>query len=114
MKRLFLGMAGSDGSVNLVSQPGVRLGGVGSLELVRLPDDRRGRLARGGHSADFVWSGNDGEWLTRAELLDQFVCGQKGHQYLSSFHRDDAIIEISFGEFAFEAAGKPALVAIPA
>jgi hypothetical protein len=100
LKGVLLGMVGSDGSLDLLSEPGVRLKGVGKLELVRCAEDGRGRLGRTRRTADFVWSCSDEDWQAAAELLQSFVEGATGHQYLTSSAWDDAVIEVSYGEQA--------------
>lgn len=98
LKGVLLGMVGSDGSIDLTSEPGMSLKGLGKLELVRCVKEGRGRLERMRRTADFVWSGCDVDWQAAAELLQPFVEGVAGHQYLTSSAGDDAIIEVSYGE----------------
>lgn len=94
LKGLFLGMVGSEKTVDLVTQPGIVLKNVRQLELIRLPGERPGRLARARRSIDFAWSANDEEWRAKARIVDPLVQGQKVHQYLTSYDRDDARIEV--------------------
>lgn len=56
-------------------------------------------LKRGsGGKTVFVWSATSEGWLHLAELTQAFCVGEKGHHYLTDDKRDDALIELSFGE----------------
>lgn len=62
-----------------------------------LPDATR-ELFRLGDASGFLWSCSQERWHTNAALLDPFLTGQRGHQYMTSEKIDDALIEVSFGE----------------
>jgi hypothetical protein len=98
LKALFLSMTGYDGSRDLLSEPGVEVRGIERFELRRTSADSERHLLRQGDAAAFVWSATDDVWRRNSELLDPFVDGQSGHQYLTSEGVDDALVEISFGE----------------
>jgi hypothetical protein len=46
----------------------------------------------------FVWAQDASSWNLAAGLLEPFVAGSNGHQYFTNETKDDALIEISFGE----------------
>lgn len=46
----------------------------------------------------FEWTQDASSWEMAAGLLEPFVAGNSGHQYFTNETKDDALIEISFGE----------------
>lgn len=94
----FRALSEGAGPVILTDNPGVRIRGLGSLEL-RGSDDRK-YFARSffltGDSA--IWVCGSERWTALAELLDPFVLGKTGHQYVTDAP-DDATIIVSFGEY---------------
>ncbi|MCA4135319.1 hypothetical protein [Arthrobacter sp. M4] len=83
--------------LNLVGQPGFRIAasiwsfrigvreGTGGQRLVSDPEG-------------FTWLGDPEEWTTTALLVDPLT-RQPGHQYLTDETLDDAIVEVSCGEY---------------
>lgn len=45
-----------------------------------------------------VWTCTRAQWVEVVELLEPFVAGQSGHQYLTSERDDDVLVEVSLGE----------------
>jgi hypothetical protein len=69
-----------------------------ALQLVRVARRHGAELSKNRRKNAFLWQCDDDEWQTNAELLDPFVAGRTGHQYLTRAGVDDAVVEISFGE----------------
>jgi hypothetical protein len=69
-----------------------------SLVLQRAVSRPTQNLIRQAHGDRFIWVCTDEEWETNALMLDPFIAGRSGHQYLTSERRDDALVELSFGE----------------
>ena len=82
----------------------VKLQGIRSLVLKRLPEDESDKkslrlLSLHPEGAVFCWSMNATRWLECGELLDALVEeNQPGHQYLTSEGIDDALVEVAFME----------------
>ena len=55
--------------------------------------------------ADFEWEMDEDGWITAAALLEPFLDGKPGHQYLTSAGHDAALVEVSFGEPNIEIVG---------
>jgi hypothetical protein len=91
-------MSKSDESVDLSRQEGVDLRNIECLELRRVDHRGRRNLAKDRKKTAFVWFCTQEEWEWNACLIDSFVKGGAGHQYLTSRVADDAEIEISYGE----------------
>jgi hypothetical protein len=88
--------------VDLAFQPQVRIRGVDYLVLIH---------RRGGHmkmklyctdptpgAMRFEWSATSLGWENAAGLMEPFIEGTVGHQYLTSGESDDAQIGVSYGE----------------
>jgi hypothetical protein len=44
------------------------------------------------------WNGTVDDWSTNADLLEPFLAGRRGHQFLSDDRWDDVVVIASFGE----------------
>ena len=97
---VFRRMVGSVASMNLTADPEVDVDDVESLELRRAEKTQGKQLRREGRRAALknYWMCTDEQWLTNAALLDPFVEGRSGHQYLTSEATDDAVVTVSFNE----------------
>ncbi len=99
---LFVHLAANGRAIDLASEPMVRLENIGELQL-RL-DPRLGpylalnRLSKKEQPARFAWIASSSGWMLQAGLLEPFIAGRSGHQYLTREGADDALIEVSFGE----------------
>ena len=81
----------------LSAQPGIQISDLESLELTRA-DRRPARHVREDPKGHFIWSGTSEEWETAAQLMNPFVEGEHGHQYMTNEIGGSLEIEISFGE----------------
>lgn len=87
--------------VDLASAPEVHINNVRSLKLRRVL--RMGNAALRGPSApvtdaEFEWALDEAGWSSVAGLLEPFLRGETGHQYLTDEGSDAALIEVTFGE----------------
>jgi len=91
----------SEKSIDLASAPEVNIQGVHSLRLRHTRASEEPGL-RGPRSvaadADFDWALDRDGWRVAAGLLEPFLTGRAGHQYLSEEAKDAALIEVSFDE----------------
>ena len=83
--------------VRLEDEPRMRLSNMTTLEMTLSTTDAHKTLWRT-RNGGFVWSCTTGQWRDHIDLLDPFLRGLRGHQYLTDESNDDALIEISFGE----------------
>jgi hypothetical protein len=84
--------------VHLAEVSAIAMTGVGDVEMLAVRSPARRSVARVDDApVRFRWVGSQDEWETRAQLLEPFLDGRPGHQYLSN-ETDDALIEVSFGE----------------
>lgn len=97
LRELFTRVADTGATVRLHDQPGMRLEHIKSFDLVRTTVPSRKTLWRK-DDLMFVWSATADRWRRYATMLDPFLEGQSGHQYLTEEGHDDALIEVSFGE----------------
>jgi hypothetical protein len=99
LRDLLLARAAGREPLDLVSQPDVQITNVEALVLRTVPAaDGRCRLYRAGESSRFTWECTSDGWRALAFLIEPFVAGERGHQYLTSEHADDALIEVSHDE----------------
>jgi hypothetical protein len=99
---LFIQLARNGRVIDLASEPMVRLQNIGALQMSL---DRRlgpyvalNRLSKEEQPARFAWIASSSGWMLQAALLEPFIAGHSGHQYLTREGADDALIEVSFGE----------------
>jgi hypothetical protein len=102
LRDMFLKARRSPEGIDLLADPRVRVHGVEQLTLtVRAVHGPYIELQCIGSSSDgkrFQWSASSEGWSYEAGLLDPFVEGRGGHQYLTREGVDDALVEVSFGE----------------
>jgi hypothetical protein len=103
------GLAEDGGMVDLAAAGEVRLHGVRSLKLRRVVHARDVAL-RGPSApvsdAEFEWELDQDGWTFAAGLLEPFLQGKTGHQYLTREGLDAALIEVTFGESDVRVAGQ--------
>lgn len=101
LSRLFTGLAEGEGgeSVRLDAQPEVELDDVDLLEL-RVSDFHPAMAVSAEEEGRFVWVCNRDDWATVSSLLEAFLVGRSGHQYLhhSFGATDEADVVLTFGE----------------
>jgi hypothetical protein len=83
---VFTGLADHDEAADLVAEPEMQIRNVRRLTLRRV--SARGDVAlRGpagpGMDAEFEWELDEDGWTTCAGLLEPFLSGGAGHQYLT-------------------------------
>jgi hypothetical protein len=91
----------SHATLDLATASEVRIEGVRSLLLMHTNESGDAELRRAPSARterDFVWEADSAGWLDAAGLMDPFLAGSTGHQYLTREGIDAALIEISFGE----------------
>jgi hypothetical protein len=88
LRELFIGARHAPEPIHVTRQPGVRIDGVEELRLIQ--ESERGQRSD--------WLASPAGWSILAGLVDAFVKGRPGHQYLTSETHDDVLIEVSFGE----------------
>jgi hypothetical protein len=98
LKSVLLDVAHHRRGVDLVAAQGVSLQGVEYFELSAADRPQRKRLSRVGEQPRFIWVRTPEEWRALALMLDPFLEGSSGHQYLSEEGIDDALVEVSFDE----------------
>lgn len=99
LSAIFLELAERLGArIDLSTQPALQLHRISRCELVSVESSPRKRLRRVDDGQAFEWSCTRDEWATAAALLDPFLAGSTGHQYLTQERLDDAIVEVSYGE----------------
>jgi hypothetical protein len=96
LRSTFLAVAAGKDPGDIVAPASVRLDGVMSLRLRRTldPPTKRLRIDDG----DVLWTTTATEWVSMATLLEGFLDGHSGHQYLTNEGSNDADVEVSFGE----------------
>jgi hypothetical protein len=89
------------GGIDLAGVPEVHIKGVRALHL-RHVDQPVAPPLRGPTTvvpdAKFDWALDRNGWRRAAGLLEPFLSGRPGHQYLTQEGRDAALVEVSFGE----------------
>jgi hypothetical protein len=98
LKDMFLSMRDSRNPELITSRPEVSFQGQLVLELVHATAVQGKQLFRIADGEWFRWVCTAEEWLTNAMLLDPFLEGRAGHQYMTREGIDDALVEVSFGE----------------
>lgn len=100
LRQLILDVAAGLKEPELSELPEVRLVNFDGLHLTlaRPDSDSARELIRLDDGSAFLWSCSQERWRTNAALLDPFLAGRKGHQYMTSETIDDALVEVSFGE----------------
>jgi hypothetical protein len=95
---LFAGLAFNRerNSIDLGRQRGIELLKIGGLEL-RVASGRPDRHLIESTPGRFIWSCTPEEWETASLLIEPFMAGQSGHQYLTSDAADAAVVEVSYG-----------------
>jgi len=97
LRRILVRVAATGSPIDLNNEPRMRLKNIANLKLVLATQPSRKTLSSTGDPL-FVWSCTAEQWRAHAALLDPFLDGHVGHQYLSAEGVDDALIEVSFGE----------------
>lgn len=108
LRECFLELSKGENEIVLDSLPFVysdgvrlRLRSLGELFKVRENDARQGLRRQSSDDESFVWSRTNEGWEYLAELLDGLIQSQTaGHQYLTRFPDEDAIVVVSKGEYA--------------
>jgi hypothetical protein len=93
--------AGIRGEFDLAKEPQVRIVGIRSLMLRSIGRSSEITLRGPGApvpDADFEWELDTAGWRRTAGLLEPFVQGKTGHQYLTQEGVDAALVVVSFGE----------------
>ena len=81
----------------------LRLRSLGEPFTVKDGDARQGLRRQRSEKESFVWSRTNEGWEYLAELLDGLIQSQNsGHQYLTRFPDEDAIVVVSKGEYGDE------------
>jgi hypothetical protein len=92
---------GERSSLDLVAAPETEIHGLDSFKLVLVaeqPDVALQRVDIDPTRAIFDWSQSVSGWTAAAELVESFLLGGSGHQYLSLEDHDAALIEVSCRE----------------
>lgn len=82
---------------DLLAEGRVQLEGVKSFSLVCVQSrpEKRLQVSTG---SNMTWAGTSEQWKETAALVEPFISGRRGHQYLTDEGIDDALIELSYGE----------------
>lgn len=87
--------------IDLTSMPQIHIRGIAAFRLHRVAE-RPVPALRGPNTvtpnAQFDWELDPSGWAFVAALLDAFLTGQAGHQYLTDEGRDAVLVEVSYGE----------------
>jgi len=106
LQEMLIDLAAADEEVDLLKTEGVRLEHLDGFVLRRAPHPCAKALRSIQEVENsFMWECTGEEWLRLAELIEPFVEGRSGHQYLTSEVRDDALVEVSYLEAAHSADG---------
>lgn len=98
LARAFRDTAQGSRSLEIAGEAGVRLDEIPRLEL-GLDDGIAGtRVTRNKDRPGFHWRGSPEGWRTRAQMLEPFLDGLAGHQYVEAVGPHDVLVEISYGE----------------
>jgi hypothetical protein len=103
MHGVFARLADSKGvTVDLTEIPGVAIQSVSRLMLIQVAERPDVALRLRSHersdNVEIEWRQNVENWRRTAALLEPFLIGRTGHQYLTEENRDAALVEFSFGE----------------
>jgi hypothetical protein len=97
LRSAFLTIATGEDPGDLAQSPVIALEGVSSLRLVRVLESPRNHI-RIEDGTRLQWTASADEWVTMTYLLEPFLDGATGHQYLTSELTDDVLVEVSHGE----------------
>ena len=108
LRECFLELSKGESEMTLDSLPFIhsvgvrlRLRSLGELFRAKEGDARQGLRRQSSDDESFVWSRTNEGWEYLAELLDGLIQSQKpGHQYMTRFPDEEAIIVVSKGEYA--------------
>lgn len=95
LRSLFFRLIQAAISIELAEEPCVDLYQIRRLSMRCGSPDRH--LVRSGTDA-FDWIGDSAYWEDCAALMEPFISGQSGHQYLTSEAVDDALVQVSYRE----------------
>jgi hypothetical protein len=101
MNQLFLDLASRPigSAFDITKVTGVEIADLPQLNLRRTVEPRDKHLEVGAAEPNsFEWTCTREEWIQNAGLMEPFLEGKAGHQYMTSDVIDDALVEISFGE----------------
>lgn len=102
LRNIFLRLAnGTESHVDLAAMPGVNIAGVEAFMLGRLDEQPEVALQSQPTDAQAVecyWNQDASGWRHVAMLMEPFLAGKTGHQYLTREGQDDALLEVSYGE----------------
>jgi len=90
------GLADGSAAVDLAGQPRTKFRSGLSMTLQVGVSEKHFRDI--GPGPRFEWTCTPDEWRRMAMLLEPFLEGRHGHQYLADEASDDAIVEVSYGE----------------
>jgi len=98
---ILMSLAQGETGIDFVAMPEVSIEHVETLKMDRVeaqPEIALVNLSTGNQGSDFQWSQDAEHWRTTAMLLEPFLAGREGHQYLTHEGRDAALIEVAFQE----------------
>jgi hypothetical protein len=102
LHEVFMDLArGAKAVVDLSAEPEVMLSAVKSFRLQCVdeqPSAALRQISSAADGSDFEWFQDASHWHLAAGFLEPFVSGNTGHQYLTNEAKDDALVEVSFGE----------------
>lgn len=104
MHRVFAGLSDDkEEVVDLAAMPELAIQGVSRLMLMLVAEQPSVVLQVRSHEhsgdVECEWRQDSANWRRTAALLEPFLAGCTGHQYLTQEQRDAALVEFSFGEF---------------
>jgi hypothetical protein len=94
----FSELAESNGVRIDVERAGTQLINISRFELISDDMPVKKRLKRVDDGPGFEWRCTQDQWGIAAALLEPFLAGSTGHQYLTQENVDDALVEVSYGE----------------
>ena len=97
LRNVFMSMRDSKEPMELRELPAIRLNDI-RVELNVTNNPRESQVVWLAKTRMVRWVATSEEWLTNALLLDPFMQGRRGHQFLSPGARGDVQLEVSFGE----------------
>lgn len=103
--RIFAGLASDRAEIiDLMAMPEVMIRSMRRFLLVQATEQPEIALRLRSNEVldgvEFEWRQNAENWRRTAALLEPFLAGDTGHQYLTQRSRDAALVEFSFGESA--------------
>jgi hypothetical protein len=101
--RLFADLASDRAEiVDLMAMSEVMIRGTRRLLLIQVSEQPEVALRLRSDEAfdgvEFEWRQDAENWRRTAALLEPFLAGDTGHQYLTQENKDEALVELSFGE----------------